>query len=149
MKKTMKLGLVSILLSLGTLAQAESYYRTFTDNQNNKVTLAISNQRAVIGNDGKVASTVFDPHISDVTVNGKELTQSELSSATLDNKSGEVSITSAQQTNILIIPAVSQKGEWTHKKSGQFSDGDTRIIMGKLIINGNSVEQLIETYESE
>lgn len=148
MKKTMMLGAISILMSVGSLAHAESYYRTFSDSQN-KVTLSISNQRAVVDSNGKVTGTNFDPHISEVTLNGKELSESEVSVSVWNIKRDEISVNSASYGEVLVIPAHYQAEKWNHKKSGQFSNGDSRLIRGNFIINGTSVNELLETYDSE
>lgn len=131
MRKTMRLGLMSILLSLGALAQAESY-RTFVD-------VLGSNMVAITISQGNVIK-------DEVKLNGKTL--EEVRTANY-NSSGEIKVVSNSGKVILHVPAESRPTDWATQEVYSFSDGDTRVLKGDLKINGKSVSKLVEVFATE
>ncbi len=81
----------------------------------------------------------------EVTLNGLPI---ESASEAAINSDGSISIKTANKI-VLQIPANVQKAEWLHQKEGWFSNGDTRILQGPMIINGQSVDRLVQIHAGE
>ena len=133
MKKTRNvIALVLGLISIANSAYAESY-KTFVDVLvQNTVSLSISN------------NNIID---DEVTLNGVD--QPLVRTAIYKNSGEAIEVVSSTGKILLSIPTNSKKTKWHLQKKGYFSDGDTRIIKGELVINGIPVSKLVEIFATE
>ncbi len=81
----------------------------------------------------------------EVTLNGADV--KKVSTATFESDVG-VTVESEQKV-ILNIPSSVEKTAWNHQEPGRFSNGDSRVLRGSLIINDQPVSVLVEIYGGE
>ncbi len=123
---------LSLMITLVAASQvfAESY-RTFVDSTGRNV----------------VALTLIQSKIAteEVVANMR----SEFGAAVEGSLESKLKITSANGKVILIIPESVSRSNWNHQVLGRFSDGDTRVLEGQIIINGETTNKLVEIFASE